>query len=136
MQCPTREELTDCLLGRVPPSRADALLDHAEQCDECHKLLDRLDAETDAITQTLGRVTDPPSSKAVSDECERMIDRAESYMGSQSSIGAVASDANATTDQHGDAHKYTDAFAYTNPYGNASGLGSSGFGRNHAFHPQ
>lgn len=77
MPCPSRDELSACLLGKIPDVRAAALLDHAESCPLCSALVASLDQNTDLITDTLRRRNQLGD---VVPECERMMDRAEGYV--------------------------------------------------------
>lgn len=95
MQCPTKEELTNCLLGKVNEARAELLLEHAEECEPCGKLIDRLDnASSDRVTDALLQQT---KGIEVPEECARMIEGAEIYV-----QGDFLNDADesATTKQH------------------------------------
>ncbi len=92
MQCPTREELIDCLLGKVAPARADTLLDHAETCEVCHGIVDAVDSHSDAFTSALSQNGDSQIAHTVPNECERMIDRAEIYIQSELPTGDVAAE--------------------------------------------
>lgn len=76
MQCPTPEELSLCLLGKLSDARVDVLLQHAEQCEKCGKVVDSLDGSSEGLTDALKH----QSSFEVTGECERMIDRVEGYV--------------------------------------------------------
>ena len=93
MQCPTKEEFADCLLGKVATARASVLLDHAEVCDACGRVVEDLDQATDEFVEVLGQGDSSP----VSDSCERMIDRAEIYGGPETFPQEAGSQ---TTKQH------------------------------------
>lgn len=54
----------------------DVLLEHAEQCEQCGRIVDSLDSSSDGLTNSLRHQSDFD----VSGECERMIDRAEIYV--------------------------------------------------------
>ena len=77
MQCPTQEELAACLLGKVPAGRAEALMEHADECERCGNILDNLDTASDLVTDALRNRSDKID---LSDSCTRMMDRAESFV--------------------------------------------------------
>ena len=77
MDCPTKEQLAECLLGRLTDAEAERFLQHAEQCTTCSQILDGLDNTSDRVTAALRRNN---TSWESSDACERMIDRASAYV--------------------------------------------------------
>ena len=77
MQCPTRDELTACLLGQLPDARAEALLDHADACAVCRKIVEALEETTDGLTESLRAQSGP---LRVTEGCKRMMIRAERLM--------------------------------------------------------
>ena len=49
LTCPTRERLTQYVLGKLPEAEIDALAGHTEDCLRCQGMLDTLDGLTDEL---------------------------------------------------------------------------------------
>lgn len=77
MDCPSQQQLAECLLGRVADAEADRLLKHAEQCVACRRVMEDLDRMSDPVTDALRHAD---TSWLATDDCERMIDRASVYV--------------------------------------------------------
>lgn len=73
--CPSKAELVDCLLGKLPDARSQQLLDHASECATCSQWMDEADGTSDGLVASL-RV-EHPSTIGSDIQCERMIQRAE-----------------------------------------------------------
>lgn len=77
MTCPTQSELTDCLLGKLPEIRTQAVLEHSAQCESCQRVMDQIDDTSDGLIASL-RFGDPGWEATA--PCERMIQRAENLV--------------------------------------------------------
>ncbi len=75
MKCPNKAELVDCLLGKVPAARTEALLDHAGQCETCGNLMDDIDDTADGVVSSLR--LDQKTDLSANAQIDRMIRRAE-----------------------------------------------------------
>ena len=80
MQCPSRDEYADCLLGRIPDAQAALLLEHAEQCARCGEVVAMLDETTDGLTESL---RDGSGSVLLTPECRRMMSQAETFVSAE-----------------------------------------------------
>ena len=82
MTCPSKTELADCLLGKLPNSRTEQLLHHAAECEACGRWMEAADDNTDGLIESL-RV-DHKTTIDSSVHCDRMIQRAEDLVPSNS----------------------------------------------------
>ncbi len=96
MNCPSREELIDCMVGKSAASDIDVLFDHVEHCDDCRELVESLEDVPDGV---LAALQDRPERLDVTPACERMLGSAERLFDSSPENGPAGAVAVAPPEQ-------------------------------------
>ncbi len=80
MNCPSIDEIRNCLLGQDTVDQNEQIFGHAENCAQCASIIEQLDSEPDAIGLALSDVASALPSE-IEPACSKMISRASELFG-------------------------------------------------------
>lgn len=76
LECPNAEQLTQFMLGHLPPEQIDLVTEHVLDCSTCGEAIEQFDRVEDALLSEL-RSPEVQQPQRLAVECQRMIMRAE-----------------------------------------------------------
>jgi WD40 repeat protein/serine/threonine protein kinase len=84
--CPSRQQISSFLLGKMPEEMIDSVAEHIEGCPDCQQVSETLDSAVDTFVSQLQQPAEI-GALAVTPDCQRMMSQAEGIFNSAASHG-------------------------------------------------